>query len=103
MHDLAKLRKSSGVNICKTIASPITILDYLEMSEVLTGLLLIFLFGVIKPEPTLLVLLLLGLWGIWPQFRERFESGFVLHYLYSNWNLKVVGMLSPPKGNKLGV
>ena len=97
MHDLLKIRRKTGEVVCKTIASPIMVLDYLELKEAIAGLGLIFLFGIIYPAPLLLTLLIIGVWGVWPQVRSKFEKGLVIHFLYRQLGFKIPGIISIPK------
>ena len=103
MDSLENSRKQNTQSVCTTLANPIKIMDYLELREAILGIALIFYFGIIFTNPLLLTLLLIFLWGVWPQIRSEYQRGIVMQKLYRWFGLSAQKMLRPPKNGRFCV
>lgn len=103
MYRLNRNRKSHGEPVCTTLSNPIMILEYLELREALVGIGLIFYFGIIFTNPLILTILIIGLWGVWPTVRSKFERGIIMQKLYRFLGLSIKGLLRPPVSGRFAV
>ncbi|HEX7676332.1 MAG TPA: hypothetical protein VF412_19310 [Bdellovibrio sp.] len=96
-NDILKTKYSTLVS--QTIDSPITVLDFWELSDVFIGLFIILIFGVLFYSWGTMIVLLSVFLGAGPIVKRRYPKGIFLHWPYANFQMELPGLVNP-KGKK---
>ena len=100
MHSYKELRKSNGSRISQTLDSPIMFADLWDLSDILTCLASILIFGLVFYSWVLLLLSLIWTLIANPMIKRKFNRGFLLHLPYRLLNMKLNGLVNPGKGQR---
>lgn len=99
MHDYRRLKTEFGTRVSQTIDSPITILDFWELSDAFIALSIILTFGVILYSWGLMTIFLaFSLVGV-PWIKSRYHRGIFFHWPYKHIWISLPGLINP-RGNR---
>lgn len=100
MHDYGKLKREHGSRVSQTIDSPITILDFWELSEAFAALFVVLVFGVVFYSWALMCCLLLLVLIALPMVRNRNNRGVFFHRPYRRFGMALPGLINPKRRRK---
>ena len=99
MYSYDSLKEHNGVQVGRTIDSPILVFDYFELTEVFAALFVVLIFGVVFLSWGATAFFLAIVLGAAPYARRRNKRGIFFHWPYRRLGMELPGIVNP-KGRK---
>lgn len=98
MHSYEALKRRHGIRVSQTIDSPITILEYWDLSDGFLVLAIILVFGLLFYSWWVMTALLFLVVIVGPQVKRSNNKGIYFHFPYRKFGMKLPGIFNPGKG-----
>ncbi len=95
MHSYRSIKQKFGTRVSQTIDSPITVLDYWELTDAFAAIGVILLFGVLFYEWALMLVLLFLVLVLGPTIRRNHEKGVFMHWPYRRLGISLPSLINP--------